>query len=136
MWTDGVMKFIGVSTEPRRIVGVVADVNDESIEPAPTMLVYHPVEQEIGAGRLFVHARTDPYALVPTIARIVRELSTDTPVERASTLEDVRAEVLTPNRLTTIVFRGFPAVALVISVLGVPRRLACSVRVRPRHRAI
>jgi hypothetical protein len=25
MWTDPVMKFIDVSTEPRRIVGVVAD---------------------------------------------------------------------------------------------------------------
>ena len=29
MWTDGVMKFIGVSTEPRRIVGVVGDIDDE-----------------------------------------------------------------------------------------------------------
>jgi len=28
MWTDGVMRFIGITTEPRRIVGVVADVDD------------------------------------------------------------------------------------------------------------
>ena len=27
------MKFIGVSTEPRRIVGVAADVDDENIVP-------------------------------------------------------------------------------------------------------
>src|SRR5256712_1299087 len=85
MWTDSVMRFIGISTEPRRIVGVVADVSDEQIEPTAAMLVYHPVEQEIGGGRLFVHARTDPYALVPPITRIVRDMSTDTPVERAST---------------------------------------------------
>jgi putative ABC transport system permease protein len=133
MWIDGVMRFVGISPDPRRIVGVVADVNDESIEQASSMLVYHPVEQEIGAGRLFVHAGTDPYALVPTITRIVRDLSTDTPVERASTLEDVRAEVLAPNRLNTIVFGGFAGVALVISIVGVAGVLAFSVSGRTRE---
>ena len=45
MWTDPVMKFIDVSTGPRRIVGVVADVDDENIVPGPAMTVYHPFEQ-------------------------------------------------------------------------------------------
>ena len=43
MWTDPVMKFIDVSTEPRRIVGVVADVDDENVVPGPAMTVYHPM---------------------------------------------------------------------------------------------
>ena len=76
------------------------------------MSVYHPFEQEIGGGRLFVHARTDPYALVPPITRIIRELSADQPVEQAATLEDVRAEVLAPDRLNALVFGGFAGVAL------------------------
>jgi putative ABC transport system permease protein len=133
MWTDPVMKFIAVSTEPRRIVGVAADVDDENVVPGAAMTIYHPLEQEIGGGRLFVHARTDPYALVTPITRIIRSLSSEQPVERAATLDDVRAEVLAPNRLNALVFGGFAFVALTIAVVGVAGVLAFTVSARTRE---
>ena len=133
LWTDPVIKFIDVSPAPRRIVGVVADMDDENIVPGPAMTVYHPFEQEIGGGRLFVHTQSDPYTLVPSITRIVRELSADQPVERAATLEDVRAEVLAPNRLNAMVFGGFAGVALAIAIVGVAGVLAFSVSARTRE---
>ena len=133
LWTDPVMAFIDVSAAPRRVVGVVADVDDENIVPGPAMTVYHPFEQEIGGGRLFVHARTDPRPLVPSITGILRELSPEQPVERAATLDDVRAEVLAPDRLNALVFGGFAAVALTIAVVGVAGVLAFSVSARTRE---
>jgi putative ABC transport system permease protein len=133
MWTDPVMKFIDVSPAPRRIVGVAADIDDENVVPGPALSVYHPFDQEMGGGRLFVHAQGDPYALVPPITRIIREMSADQPVERAATLEDVRAEVLAPNRLNALVFGGFAAVALTIAIVGVAGVLAFSVSARTRE---
>jgi putative ABC transport system permease protein len=132
-WTDPVMKFIDISGEPRRIIGVVPDVDDENIIPSPAMTVYQPSYQEGWQGRLFVRAENDPYALVPIITRTIHEMAADQPVERASTLQDIRAEVLTPDRLNAIVFGGFAGVALLISVVGVAGVLAFSVSGRTRE---
>jgi ABC-type antimicrobial peptide transport system permease subunit len=132
-WTDGVMKFIGISTEPRRIIAVVPDIDDENIIPAPSMTIYQPIEQEGWGGRLFVRAHQDPYALVPAITRTIHEMSNDQPVEKAATLGDVRAEVLSPDRLNAMVFGGFAAVALLISVVGVAGVLAFSVSGRTKE---
>ncbi len=133
LWTDPIMKFIDMSAQPRRIIGVVADVDDENVVPGPALTVYHPFGQVFGGERLFIHARSNPYALVSPITGIIRGLSTDQPVERAATLEDVRAEVLTPDRLNTLVFGGFAAVALLIAVVGVAGVLAFSVSGRTRE---
>jgi predicted permease len=132
-WTDPVLKFIGISEEPRRIIGVVPDVDDENIIPSPTPMIYQPSDQEGWLGRLFVRTDHDPYTLVPLITRTIHEMAPDQPVERASTLQDIRAEVLTPDRLNAIVFGGFAGVALLISVVGVAGVLAFSVSGRTRE---
>jgi predicted permease len=133
-WTDPVMKFIDISAEPRRIIGVAADIDDEHVVPGPTLTVYSPFDQgEIWGGRLFIHTSANPYSLVSPITKIIRDMSVDQPIERAATLEDVRAEVLTPERLNTVVFGVFAGVALAIALVGVAGVLAFSVSARTRE---
>jgi predicted permease len=128
-WTDPVFQLFGKPT-PSRIVGVVPDVDDENVVPGPAMTVYQPVWQMGVGGRLFVHAAGDPYALVPSVTGVIRELSVDQPVERAATLEDVRAAVLSPDRVNAFVMSGFAGIALLIAVVGVAGVLAFSVSAR------
>ncbi|MGA9246495.1 MAG: ADOP family duplicated permease [Silvibacterium sp.] len=140
-WTDPVLQFApGTDADkarlmsPRRIIGVAADIDDNHIVPEPTVTVYDPLAGDlIFGGRLFVHTTRDPYALVTPITRIIRSMSADQPVEHAATLEDVRAEVLTPDRLNSVVFGVFAGVALAIAVVGVAGVLAFSVSSRARE---
>jgi predicted permease len=133
-WTDPVLKFIGMDSTPMRVVGVVADIDDMHVIQIPTMTIYSPMEQQdIFSARLFVHTHSDPYALVTPITQLIRGMSADQPIEKAATLEDIRAEVLTPDRLNSLVFGGFAIVALAIAVVGVAGVLAFSVSARTRE---
>ena len=128
LWLDG-----GFEPSARRIVGVVADVDDENVVQVPTMTVYLPWWQLGEPSRLFIRAAADPNALVPAVTRTLHDLSADQAVERPATLADVRTQVLTPQRLNAFVFSAFGGIALLIAVVGVAGVLAFSVGARTRE---
>ena len=134
LWVTAALSQSGTrSTTPTRIVGVVADVDDEKVGTAPAMALYSPYRGRSLPMRMFVRTAGDPYALVPSVTRIIRDLSEHQAVERPATLEDVRAEVLTPERLNAFVVSGFAGIALLIAVVGVAGVLAFSVSARTRE---
>jgi putative ABC transport system permease protein len=140
-WTDPVLEFLpGTDSEkarvrsPHRIIGVAADVDDEHIVPAPTATIYGTfADSLLFGGHLFIHTTANPYSLVAPVTQIIRQMSADEPVEHAATLEDIRAKVLAPDRLNSLVFGVFAGVALLIAVVGVAGVLAFSVSARTRE---
>jgi putative ABC transport system permease protein len=140
-WTDPVFEFLpGTASEKarftssHRIIGVAADIDDEHIVPAPNSTIYSSfADDSMFGGHLFIHTTANPYSLVGPVTKIIRQMSVDEPVENAATLEDIRAKVLAPDRLNSLVFGVFAAVALLIAVVGVAGVLAFSVSARTRE---
>ncbi len=140
-WTDPVLEFVtGTAdekarvTSPHRIIGVAADMDDEHIVPVPASTIYGSfADGGMFGGHLFIHTTANPYSLVVPVTKIIRQMEADEPVENAATLEDIRAKVLAPDRLNSLVFGVFAAVALLIAVVGVAGVLAFSVSARTRE---
>ena len=134
LWRTGALAAASAASPlPYRIVGVVADVDDETEDRAPAMTVYAPYRLPGFPMRLFVRTAGDPYALVEPVRKVIRDLSANQAVERAATLEDVRTAVLSPERLNAFVVSGFAGIALLIAVVGVSGVLAFSVSARTRE---
>jgi ABC-type antimicrobial peptide transport system permease subunit len=137
LWTDPLIKVAGISRKGRRIIGVLADVDDANILPQHNLTIYQQFAQgPVFGASLLVRSGKNPIALITSITKTIRAVAATQPVEHASTLEEVRTEVLANNRVNAIVFGGFAILALAISVVGIAAVLAFSVSWRTREFAI
>jgi predicted permease len=128
------ISFTDPKEKPWRIVGIVADADDQHVEGQPTITFYRPMRQFGFGGRVFVRAAGgDPHALVPSVTRIIHALAPEQPVDRAATLEEIRAEAVAPERVNAFVFSAFASIALLIAVVGVAGVLAFMVSARTRE---
>ncbi len=125
-WTGDVLRFIGMEGGWMTVVGVVNDTQDEGPDrPAPPAL-YHPLAQnELGyfPGGFVIRA-PDAAALAPEVARIVRDLTPESPIEQVATLEQVHEETIAPQRLNAFLVGTFGLLALTITGVGLAGVLA------------
>jgi len=119
------------------IVGVVGDVNFESlaIDPVPTVYVPHT---QLTARRMFVTSRTQgrsPTDITTDMRALVRDVDPTVPIE-FTTLETLVSESLGTERLTMILLLAFGLSAAALAAVGIYGVIALSVEGRIPELAI
>ncbi len=130
------------------VVGVVANVADGPIGVEPRVHAYEPFRQLPdfflnGAANQFgrdvqaaILADSDPRALAPLVRSEIARLDPDLAVESIATMDDRVSEVVTPQRVGTLLVSTFAAMALLLASVGLYGLLAFGVRQRRREIAV
>jgi putative ABC transport system permease protein len=105
----------------RRIVGVVADVRQSSVERNPLPEVYVPMRQlpRTSYGYLVVRTHGEPLDALPAARAVVASVMPQDPLRYIATMDELIAAQTATRRLNMTVLTLLGALALVISSVGV-----------------
>ena len=145
IWTDGsdpigqhiwIGKPSGpgaMEVAPRRIIGIVGNVNEASLARPAESIMYIPYTQSKGnsdQATFIVRTSHNPHALAPALHDVIRKLNPNLPLGLIKTMDELVAESLDTRRFPTILLSLFGAMALVIAAVGVYGVISYSVAQR------
>jgi predicted permease len=110
---------IGAPTYWREIVGVVADIKQESLRTPTPPQVYEPFAQKPWPGfHVLLRAPSNPMHFAETVRREVRAIDNAQPISQARLMEEVLASSLTRDRFSVFVLGAFSCLALILAAVG------------------
>jgi predicted permease len=111
---------IGAGTA-RRIVGVVANARQASLEVSPHPEIYLPMAQGRSQSHGFVLLRTtgEPNDSLPALRGITAQVLPGVPLRNIASLEDLFAAQTAERRLSMLMFSLFGILGLMIAAVGV-----------------
>jgi putative ABC transport system permease protein len=120
----------------QRIVGIVGDVRYREITGTRLDVYLPDTQSETPAKCFVVRTHGDPLLTLGAVRAIVRNLDPQQPIDTATTMGDVVAEVQAPWRFNALLFGVFGVLSLLLAAIGVFGVLMCVVIDRLREFAI
>ncbi len=117
------LRMFGADAPPRRIVGVVGDAAQFTLERPDDPVVYLPLAQapdwQQDEPWIVVRASGDPAALAPAARAVIHDVEPATPVYQVQPMGAVVSATLARPRFRTFLLGAFAAVAFLLAAVGV-----------------
>jgi putative ABC transport system permease protein len=117
---------------PRRIIGVVRDVNDWDSLDRSTCYVYVPyvLDRPEHQMTLVVRSQSDPESLIRVMRARLTEIDRNQPIANVKTMEQVIADTRSPQRIMTVVFIILGSISAILAAIGIYGLISYSVAQR------
>jgi putative ABC transport system permease protein len=118
---DPLGRVVEVAGGQRRVVGIVANARQSSLEVSPDPEVYVPMAQgpRRSAGYVLLHTSGDPNDALPALRTVVGQVLPQVPLRNIARLDDLLAAQVAERRLNMLMFSLFGLLGLVIAAVGV-----------------
>ena len=109
-----------VNDHDTRVIGVIADVRENSVEFAAGPEIYLPATQADPEGaELVIRTKLPPEALAMSVMKTLRSLNPSQPASEFRPLQQIVDHAVSPRRFFVMLVASFAALGLVLASLGI-----------------
>jgi predicted permease len=117
---DAVGKILMRDKEEDRVVGVVDDIHEETVEGGTGSQIYYPAMQQGPSGaQLVVRTSLPPATLAASVLRALRELNPRQPSAEFRPIQTIVDRAVSPRRFFMFLVAAFAGLGLVLAALGI-----------------
>ncbi len=131
---DAVGKILMRDKEENRVVGVVDDVHEETVESGAGSQIYYPATQQGPAGaQLVIRTSLPPAALGASLLHALRELNPKQPAAEFRPIRTIVDRAVSPRRFFILLVAAFAGLGLLLAALGIYGVISYSVTQRTQE---